>query len=146
MAADFFELSQDAGFTMYPITDYRQASVESSRQWIRQNVGKYAAIEKSSHKLIGMGGLTPWNLDGESLIDLTYRLRSSAQGQGYGKELALALIDYGFQKLDLDQITATITPDNLPSKILAERLGMKFDHRIQLLGVPTDLYRLFRTP
>jgi len=49
------------------------------------------------------------------------------------------------RELGLDQITATITPDNLPSKKIAEKLGMKFDRHILLLGVPTELYRLHRT-
>ena len=144
LAEDFFELSNDAGFTLFPITDYRQASVESARHWIKNVKGKYAVIEKSSSKLIGMGGLTPWKWNDEDLIDITYRLRTSAQGQGYGMELARALVDYGFQVLKLKQITATITPDNLPSKKIAEKLGLKFDQKIVLLGVPTDLYRLYK--
>ncbi|WP_157678786.1 GNAT family N-acetyltransferase [Bdellovibrio bacteriovorus] len=144
MASDFFDLSMDSGFTLFTITDYRQTSVESALQWIRKNTSKFAVIEKQSGKIIGMGGLTPWSYAGEALTDITYRFKSSAQGKGYGKELAKALIDYGFNTLSLDQITATITPDNLPSKKLTEKLGFKLDRRIELLGVPTDLYRLYK--
>ncbi|WNZ62789.1 GNAT family N-acetyltransferase [Myxococcus sp. MxC21-1] len=143
MAEAFLDLSQDPGFTLFPITDYRQSSVESARQWIEKNVGKYAVLEKATGNLIGMGGLTPWKLENESLVDLTYRLRNSAHGKGYGYELAQALVNYGFHNLQLKQITAAITPDNIPSIKLAEKLGMKFDCRIELLGVPTDLFRLF---
>ncbi|WP_413587087.1 GNAT family N-acetyltransferase [Bdellovibrio sp. HCB274] len=142
-AADFLELSNDEGFTQHLITDYRQTSIESAKAWIKNNSGKFAVIEKSSGNLIGMGGLTKWRFKDEELFDITYRLRSSAQGKGYGHELARALVDFGFNELHLDQITATITPDNIPSKKLAEKLGMQFDQRIELLGVPTDLYRLF---
>ena len=60
-------------------------------------------------------------------------------------ELADALRNYGFEQLKLKEITATITPDNIPSKKIAERLGLKFDKKIVLLGVETDLYRLSRT-
>lgn len=140
----FFELSKDPGFTRFPITDYRQGSLESAKQWIENNIGKYSVIEKDTRSLIGMGGLTPWKWEGEDLVDLTYRLKDSAQGKGYGYELAQALVGYAFGEMKLDQITATITPDNEPSKKLAEKLGMKFDKRIELLGVPTDLYRLFK--
>lgn len=142
MASDFFDLSKDQGFTLFPITDYRQESIESARQWILNNKSKYAVLEKSTGQLLGMGGLTPWQWKDENLIDITYRLSTSAQGKGYGMELARALVDYAFNTLKLDQITATITPDNVPSKKIADKLGMKFDQKIVLLGVATDLYRL----
>ena len=150
-AKSFFELSQDAGFTLFPITHYRQPSLQSAREWIDQAIelhqqtglGKWAVWEKQSGQLVGMGGLTPWQLESEKLVDITYRLRHSAWGQGLGLELAEALVTYGFEELNLSQITATITPENLPSKKIAEKLGMNYDRQIILLGVATDLYRLW---
>lgn len=143
-AEDFFHLTQDQGFRLFPITQYQQKSVDSAREWITKNPNKYAVIEKESDEIIGMGGLTPWTFDGEEMIDITYRLRESTWGKGYGWELAKALVDFGFGEKNLSEITATITPDNLPSKKIAERLGLKFDKKILLLGVETDLYRLSR--
>ncbi|HZH12971.1 MAG TPA: GNAT family N-acetyltransferase [Archangium sp.] len=144
-AEAFYELTQDEGFNLHPINIYRQESIDTAREWIRKVKGKLAVFEKVSGKLIGMGGLAPWTWEGEELFDITYRLRESAWGKGYGWELAEALVNHGFRELGLDQITATIAPDNLPSKKIAEKLGMKFDRHIRLLGVPTDLYRLRRT-
>lgn len=144
-AAEFFELTQDEGFNKFPINVYRQASVETTREWLRdRSRGKYGVWEKSSGKLIGMGGLTPWNCDGEDLVDITYRLRESAWGKGFGWELAEALVDHGFTDLNLEQITATIMPANEGSKKIALKLGMRFDKHITLLNVPTDLYRLYK--
>lgn len=140
----FFELSNDNGFNLFPITKYRQESADTARKWIRETVGKWAVIERDTGKLIGMGGLTSWTFENETLTDITYRLRESAWGKGYGPELAKGLVEYGFRTLNLKQITATITPDNEASKKIAEMLGMKFDKRITLLGVPTDLYRLYK--
>jgi len=141
-APAFFELSRDPGFTSFQITDYKQKSVESAREWIQSHPEKYGVWLKESGELIGMGGLTQWKWEGEELVDITYRLKTSAHGKGYGWELAQALVDYGFKSMGLTQITATITPDNLASKKIAHKLGMKFDRRIELLGVATDLYRL----
>jgi RimJ/RimL family protein N-acetyltransferase len=143
-AEAFYELTQDEGFNLHPINVYRQKSVDTAREWIRKVKGKFAVFEKDSGPLIGMGGLTPWTWEGEELVDITYRLRESAWGKGYGWELAEALVHHGFHALGLDQITATITPANLPSKKIAEKLGMTFDRHILLLGVPTELYRLRR--
>jgi RimJ/RimL family protein N-acetyltransferase len=144
-APDFYELSSDEGFNLYPINVYRQADVEGAREWIKNAKGKFSVRLIETNDLIGMGGLTPWTWEGEALTDITYRLRTSAWGKGFGPELAFGLVRYGFDVLKLDQITATITPDNLPSKKIAEKLGLKFDKRILLQNVPTDLYRLFRS-
>jgi RimJ/RimL family protein N-acetyltransferase len=152
-AAAFFELSQDEGLRIYPINNYQQESIASALDWIRvvraQNqqtgLGKWAVWSRRSEKdLLGLGGLTPWSWEGEELVDITYRLRKSAWGQGLGLELAQGLIDHAFGAVGLNQITATITPENYPSRRLAEKLGMRFDRHITLLGVPTDLYRLYR--
>ncbi len=139
---EFLELSRDDGFNAYPINVYRQENSDTALVWIKNARGKYGVWE--NEKLIGMGGLTSWNWEGEELVDITYRLRKSAWGRGLGWELAVALRDYGFGPLRLPQITATITPDNLPSKKIAERLGMKFDKKIILNGVDTELWRIRR--
>src|SRR4051812_14184540 len=86
-ALDFYQLTQDDGFNLFPITIYRQANVESARLWIQQNTAKMAVIEKQSGAVIGMGGLTPWKFGEENLIDITYRIRASAWRQGFGLEL-----------------------------------------------------------
>ncbi len=145
----FFELSQDEGFNLYPINVYRQATLESAREWLKKtreinlqtSLGKWGVWDKESMILIGMGGLTPWTWEGEDLVDITYRLRESAWGKGLGKELALALLNFARER-GLINVTATITPDNENSKKIAENLGMTYDRRIILLNTVTDLYRL----
>ncbi len=141
-AGEFFELAGDEGFNAFPINIYRQTNLESALEWIRNAHGKYGVWENSTHQLIGMGGLTYWTWEGEEMIDITYRLRSSAHGRGLGLELATALKDYAFNTMKLPEITATIMPENIPSKKIAEKLGFKFSKHILLKNVPTDLYRL----
>lgn len=144
-AEDFFPMSNEEGFNLFPITIYRQKSLDSTREWLRTQKGKYAVRTLADKKLIGMGGLTPWTWEGEELFDITYRLRESGWGKGFGMELAEGLVRYGFSQLHLREITATITPDNVASKKIAEKLGMNFDQHIILKGVPTDLFRLKAT-
>jgi len=149
-AAEFFELSCDEGFRLHPITDYRQADVQAAASWIatasklnqESGLGKWGVWGPDEADLLGMGGLTPWEFEGERMVDVTYRLRTSAWGKGLGLELAQALVRWGFERHRLPEITATITPDNEASRRIAQRLGMRFDRRITLLGTATDLFRL----
>jgi ribosomal-protein-alanine N-acetyltransferase len=144
-AEAFYKLSQDAGLTLFPINVYKQISEESALLWIKEkSKGKFKVTDLKSGELLGLGGLTPWILDEEPLTDMTYRLKTSAWGKGLGFELAQGLVDYGFNTLGLTQITATITPDNFASKKIAGKLGMNFSKHIELLGVPTDVYRLYK--
>ena len=140
-ARAFYDLSRDSGFTLFPINDYRQDSEASALTWIREKSrGKFAVRRNDSPDLIGMGGLTPWIWEGESLIDITYRLRESAWGQGLGWELAEGLRNFGLDQ-KFTNMTLTITPDNFPSKKIAHRLGFVLEKKILLLGVETELYR-----
>lgn len=141
-AEAFYELTQDDGFNLFPITVYRQKSVETAKKWIEENPHKFAV--EYQDKIAGMGGLTPWILEQEKLIDITYRLRSSAWGKGLGIELARGLVKLGFEIQQLQEITATITPDNEASKKIAEKIGLKFDKMILLKGVVTELYRMVK--
>jgi ribosomal-protein-alanine N-acetyltransferase len=157
-AASFLALTQDEGFRSHPITDYRQSGVQSAQAWLTNalqlnaetGLGKWAVCDSVGDALIGMGGLTPWTFEGEQMVDVTYRLRTSAWGRGLGSELAAGLLRGGFHERRLTEITATITPDNVASSKIAARLGMRYDRRITLLGVATELYRLsaadFRDP
>ncbi len=149
-AEAFLNLSMDQGFTLFPITIYKQTDLNSARLWVNESVtlnettglGKWGVWERDTKDLIGLGGLTPWKLGEEDLVDITYRLRESAWGKGLGHELALALVRFGFEEKGLTQITATITPDNEASIKIAVKLGMRFDQRIMLKGISTDVYRL----
>lgn len=152
-AISFFALTEDEGFGLYPITVYRQKDLATARIWLKRNeelfqqtqLGKFAIRELGfPDSLIGMGGLTPWDHRGRKEVDLTYRLRGSAWGQGFATESAKALLEYGFGKLELESITATITPDNQASKKIAEKLGLSLEEKINLLGVPTEVFRLRR--
>ncbi|MCX6117084.1 MAG: GNAT family N-acetyltransferase [Proteobacteria bacterium] len=147
---EFFELAQDDGFNAFPITVYRQADIDSARDWILNAIairestglGKMAVRTKETAELIGMVGLTPGEWEGEGLVDLTYRFKQSVWGFGYGSEAAFATASFAFEDLKLPEITATITPDNFPSTKIAKRLGMTLEKRICLKNIPTDLFRM----
>jgi RimJ/RimL family protein N-acetyltransferase len=56
--------------------------------------------------------------------EIGWRLREDAWGQGYAREAAVASLDYGFDVLGFDFITALTLPGNTASWGLMERLGM----------------------
>lgn len=79
-------------------------------------------------------------LDGE--IEIGWRLREDAWGQGFAREAALACVDWAWANTALAHVHAITTPGNARSWGLMERLGMSrmwdgdFDHPKLAAGDP----------
>ena len=55
--------------------------------------------------------------------EVGYSLLPSAWGHGYANEAVSALLDWGFDRMDLNRVEADIDPRNAPSARALERLG-----------------------
>lgn len=87
--------------------------------------GVFAALEKATDEFLGWFGFQPRDTDlGE--VELGYRLKRAAWGKGYATEGARALIRRGFTELGVRRIVATTYQDNLPSRRVMERAGLRF--------------------
>lgn len=90
----------------------------------------YLAIEVAhSGELAGFVGL---KRHGDTLpfapcTDIGWRLGAAHWGKGYATEGAAACLRHGFEALDLDEIVSFTVPDNLRSRQVMERLGMRHD-------------------
>ena len=78
---------------------------------------------KNNTELIGLCGLI---FNNENNNEIAYRFREKYWGLGYGTEIAKGLIDFGFQKLHFDLITADAFIENKKSIKIIEKF-MLFD-------------------
>ncbi|HEX8982432.1 MAG TPA: GNAT family N-acetyltransferase [Ktedonobacterales bacterium] len=88
--------------------------------------GVFAAIEKATGKFLGWFGFRPRKGAAAGEIELGYRLQRVAWGKGYATEGARALIRRGFTDLGVQRVMATTYQDNLPSRRVMERAGLRF--------------------
>lgn len=89
-----------------------------------------AVVSRATGKVIG--GATLRMLDAEpDSGELGYTFHPQAWGQGFGTELARALIAFGFTELRLRRIWATCRPDNLGSFRILKKAGLHFEEYIQ---------------
>jgi len=84
----------------------------------------FAIIELKSHQIIGEAGYFNSFQDSKKL-ELGYIIDSKYWGKGYGFEVCSALIEYGFNQLNLKEIIARMYADNTGSVRLSEKCGMK---------------------
>ena len=86
--------------------------------------GRMAVILKDTNQLIGWSGLK--YLPEFDQIDLGYRFMPEHWGKGYATESSLALLEYGFNVLNLDEIIAIAEPEHKASIRVMEKVGMNF--------------------
>jgi RimJ/RimL family protein N-acetyltransferase len=109
--------------------------------------GPYAVVEKKSQEVIGYCGLFFFpDINGQPEVEIGYRLRRSAWGQGYAREAALAVRDYAFETLDIRRLIAIIDPSNQASIHVAEKIGMHYEAEVVLEGYthPDHVYVVTR--
>ncbi|MGO2863540.1 MAG: GNAT family N-acetyltransferase [Brevibacterium sp.] len=102
--------------------------------WIEWNLANYAdhgfglwAVETHEREFIGDCGLTWQKVKGAPHLELGYHVKSSAQGQGYATEAALACRDHARSRGLAKQLVSVIQRENGPSQRVAEKVGMRLD-------------------
>jgi RimJ/RimL family protein N-acetyltransferase len=98
----------------------------------------FAIALRETDRLIGGVGLDGSTGDGSDEPALGYWLGQPYWGNGYGREAAAAVIDYGFRTLDLKTIRAYTDPGNTVSQQVLLHCGLKHVGEIELL-TPTHL-------
>jgi ribosomal-protein-alanine N-acetyltransferase len=105
--------------------------------------GPYAVVEKRSQTVLGYCGLFFFpEIDGQSEVEIGYRLIQSAWGMGYATEAAKAVRDFAFTTLGIKRLIAIIDPSNFASIRVAEKIGMKYEKEVMLEGYthPDHIY------
>ncbi|CRX39570.1 GNAT family N-acetyltransferase [Estrella lausannensis] len=108
----------------------------------RFGFGLYAIEEQKSGSLIGLAGLLSQSIQGESKIELAYRLSQDFWGKGLGLEAASAIADHAFARLHINEIITMVDPRNQKGLAIAERLGMRPWKKTVLFDIPVSIYLL----
>jgi RimJ/RimL family protein N-acetyltransferase len=108
--------------------------------------GFWAVEEKVQKRIVGAALLKPLPDNAMNLtadIEVGWHLRRDAWGKGFATEFARALLMYGFEELKLPEIYALISPENLPSIKVAERLNLKaLGMSEKYVGLKAELFRM----
>jgi [ribosomal protein S5]-alanine N-acetyltransferase len=148
---ELFELYRDPEIRQYfpdGTRTYEQTAEELA--WFEHGhprhpeLGLWATIHKDSGQFVGRSGLLPWTILGRQEVEVAYMIAKSFWRQGYGSEVARALVDYGFDFLKLDSLIALIDPAHEASLRTARSAGMQFDFETEMDGLPTLVYRVSR--
>ena len=90
-------------------------------------LGLWATIYKENGKFIGRCGLLPWEIDRQNEVEVAYTIARDSWGQGLGTEAAQAILEHGFNTLNLSRLICLIEPENIASQKVAEKIGLTFE-------------------
>ena len=99
--------------------DYIERNIEAMAAGTH---AQFAAVRRDDAAVVGT--VTLYGLDAQCRrAEVGYALLVSEWGKGYANEAVTALLDWGFEHLDLNRVEADIDPRNTPSARALERLG-----------------------
>jgi RimJ/RimL family protein N-acetyltransferase len=75
----------------------------------------------------GVIGMVTLSIRNRSIgeASLGYILLRSTWGRGFASEAGIAVVDFGFQQLQLHRITGACSPENVASARVLEKIGMR---------------------
>jgi RimJ/RimL family protein N-acetyltransferase len=136
--------SQPGRFLVHSAPEAQAKVGERLRLYDQRKLGKFPIFLKDSGGFIGTCGLEPYDLDGQSEVELGYRLCLKFWGQGYAQEAAAAILGYGFNELKLARIMAFALPQNKASLRILEKLRFRYLQDFLHAGLSHRLYELSR--
>lgn len=105
----------------------------------------FLAWDKQLCEVIGQIGLLREEIEGNEYIGIGYILCKKHWGKGYATEGAKACMEYAFRVLGASSVIADIRPENLSSRTVAERIGMKmageYNKMVNGKAMPHLIYR-----
>ncbi|MGE5192791.1 MAG: GNAT family N-acetyltransferase [Deltaproteobacteria bacterium] len=118
----------------------------------RHGFGNWAVEAPGVAPFIGFVGLGIPRFEASftPCVEIGWRLAFEQWGRGYATEAARAALEFGFDKLGLDEIVSFTVPTNHRSRRVMERLGMThsssedFDHPLVPEGHPLRRHVLYR--
>jgi len=119
--------------------------------------GQLAVERKEDGAVVGRCGFLVWDAAtltptteaeaaGPSELEVGYALGRPYWGHGYATEAAAAVRDHALGPMGRERLIAFIRPDNVRSRRVAEKLGMRHERDVLLMELPAQLFALGNTP
>ena len=102
--------------------------------------GRWAVHLKPNLEFIGWCGLK--FLTERNEVDIGYRFMKKYWGQGFATESAIATLNYGFKRLNLQRIVGRALPENKASIKVLEKCGMEYVGQEVIEGLLHQTYEL----
>jgi RimJ/RimL family protein N-acetyltransferase len=101
------------------------------QHWREDGYGYWVVRDPGDGHILGFGGVRPPLQGDEVFLNLYYRFRPEAWGNGYATEVGRAALALAAKMAPGIPVVALIRPKNEPSIRVAERLGLRLEGEVQ---------------
>jgi RimJ/RimL family protein N-acetyltransferase len=145
----FAELMANHDFMRFSLGPYTyeqtQGVLQKFLSWNQAGLpSQFAVIFRGNNELIGYCGFLHQEVDGRKEIEIGYRLHPDYWNRGLASEAAQVVGDHAFRDLNLPKVISLIHPDNIASRRVAEKNGMKIERETVFRGFPTLVFAITR--
>jgi RimJ/RimL family protein N-acetyltransferase len=146
-ARDLYRLHQDDGVAAWQGSRLTAQAADrwaqrGQRGWEREGVDKWMAYDRATGELVGRGGVSRSELDGQSRLEISWTVRSDRWGRGYATEIGRAALAFAFGELGSEAVIALTEPHNRRSLAVMDRLGMGYVRELIRDGTRSVLYAI----
>ena len=145
-AAALYRIYQNEGVLQYfpnptppPLEKVQRFVAFQQAHWEKYGYGNWGVVLEGEGKIIGWAGLQ--YLPELDETEVGFLLDRPFWGKGYATEAARASIQFGFEHFDLDHIIALVHPENIASRRVIEKCGLRLVQTLSLWGIQLMRYR-----
>ena len=143
---DFYAWASDPDVTQY-VTWYSHTNPEETQEFINRILGRYkyakiapwAIVDRQENRMIGLNGFCTWDTR-HHRAELAYVLSKPYWGKGYIPETSPAIINFGFQRMNLNRIAARCRVPNIGSARVMEKCGMTYEGTLREVALIKNEY------
>lgn len=119
--------------------------------WLERQLASYAendfgiwAIELTDGTFVGECGLIWQTVEGKRDVEIGWHVLPEHWRNGYASEAAAVARDHAFEVAGLEKVISIIRPINIPSRGVAEKIGMTIEREADFHGIHHYIYSLAR--
>jgi len=128
--------------------------------WEEHKLGLFSVLRKEDERLVGRVGYIVWEterwfnatyeqVDGNLELEIAWTIVRKFWNHGYATEAALACRDHAFGELERERVVSLISPENVASIRVAEKIGESLEQRDvggEAFSATVDLYSFGKRP
>ena len=138
--------------------EIRQEMPNSIKRGGNGGIGLWCVSDRRAGEKLGDSYLLPMPIDNDDTdfslvvmgqmpdaeIEIGFFLKRSAWGRGYATEVCKRLLQFAFQEVSLNEVVASVDGDNVASKKVLEKSGLRDRGRTRCYGKDSPIYRITR--